>query len=247
MKISDLQTMTWYATRERHGFPDPVLVLGPRRFSRQRVHNQDVGYTTVLKETPEARMGGGGRESTGILAISLHGQVRAEVRRWVEDGQPEDAKPDCLDQAAWLMARAVERVRESKGANWDEVSAMVYDAGEPDENGMRPFRIGLVQPRQLNREYAEDILARNEESRRRQEENAKIKAVRDRQAAFYAETVKLAEKLGLNEGILRSFTHGKTEVRVQVGDFRRMLEEIERLRTTLAETLRADETGESGH
>lgn len=239
MQLTAIKADTWYAEQSRYGYPDAVIMFGRNRFTSERTYVPEEGYVVRLRETPEAKLGGR-RSPTSLLGISIH-SGRSDVRDWVENGEQEDAKPELMITAERLIKEVGKRATQPGGIDLDEARKIVTDACEPNAYGLHPLRLILVQPRSLVGGFAEDHLRRIEQERAARENQKRIEEQRRRDAQYREETMALASKLDLDKGI---WFGGDTNAHLSTTRLRALLEEIERLRSLNAATLRADEIGE---
>lgn len=244
MKLTEIKSNTWYAPKESWGYPPPVLVLDTRRFSRV-ITWRDNARVAVLRETPDAKLGSSRRSAsaTGLLSIVLRGQAITDVREWVRGGQDEDNRPEVMALAERMLVEVSERVAAGDD-DWNDLERLVVEAGEPDAGGVRPLDLMLTVPRSLEREYAEDILARIQRDRDNAKAQAEARKRREAEEAYSQETLALADRLDLRGNAWARSGYNGGSVEMSMKHFRTLLEEIERLRALNAATLRTDEIGE---
>ncbi|HET9144106.1 hypothetical protein [Actinophytocola sp.] len=245
MKTSDIQPRTWYGTKEKYGHPQPILVHNTDRYSvtgwnfeSMQVFPNPNGSMTATR----SRRG----DTTGYLAVRLQKPAWDAVQRWIVHDEDEQAAHDVMREAALLLDKAVAELATRGRVPLKEM--------RQDENDQRGLILTVIHPRDLDGDYAtvaREKHERDEAAKQARENQERAIAVRyDHMVA----TLTRAKQLGLNidrykGGVTDSQSSYARHTRVEmaVETFDSILDELDRLRGLVAETMRADETGESGH
>lgn len=245
MQTKDVQARTWYGTKEKYGHPQPVLVHSTSRYSTQGWNFE----STEVFANPDGNMAQGRRYrhggTTGLLAVRLQKDAWETVRNWVLHGENEQAAQDVMREAALLLDKVVAEIATRNRVPLKEL--------RQEENDRRGFILTVIHPRDLDGAYetaAREKHEREEAAKQARENQEQAKRVR---AERMAATLARADSFGINTDRFKGGAHDSprsyadhTVVEMSVDTFEAVLDEIERLRVLVRQTLRADETGEDG-
>lgn len=249
MQAKDIQAHTWYATKEKYSYPDAVILPGIDRYTLNgRVSFSGGEDNRILFASPDFPLSTGDRwsgVSTGYLAVRLSGDARKTVENWILNDEDQQAAHDIMTEAATLLTKVVEAVKERTKVPFAEIDQAA--------NRERGITVRLITGRELVGDYAEVITRkRDNEDEARQRREAAERATEQRRQVMAAALAKATE-LGVNTDRYKggaqdaySSYAAYTKVEMSVETFQAMVKEIERLRGLVSGVLRADEVGEGG-
>lgn len=246
MLAKDIKSRVWYATKEKYRYPDAVILDGIEKYTVDGRIAYGGKDERVIFASPDRPLNSGQRRywenETGYLAVKLYGDAGTTLQRWVLHGEDEQAAHAVMTEAATLLTKVVEVIAERGRVPWSEV--------DQDENRARGIGVMIIQGRDIVDEYAKLIKLKHE---------TELETTRQREVAASAEEKRRqrmvgiltkARALGLNTdpskgGAQHSYSSWNkyTKVEMSVDTYVELVAEIERLRSVVAATLRADEGG----
>jgi hypothetical protein len=246
MIAKDIKPRVWYATKEKYSYPDAVILDGIEKYTVEGRTVFGGIDERVIFASPDRPLNSGGRRywenETGYLAVKLYGDAKMTVQRWVLHGENEQAAHAVMTEAAALLTKVVEAVAERGRVPWTEF--------DQEENRARGIGFMIIQGRDIVDEYAKLVKLKyeNEQASIRSCEAAEAKTEQRRQRMV--DILAKARALGLNTdpskgGAQDSYSSWNkyTKVEMSVDTYVELVAEIERLRSVVAATLRADEGG----
>lgn len=248
MQAKDIKPRTWYATAEKYGNPYAILLNGTDRYTvsgRVLYGGED---KRVIAATPDRSTALGRRwdsDQTGYLAVKLTGDALATVEKWILRDEDEQAAKAVMTEAATLLTKVTAAITERGTVPMAEINQ--------DENRARGIHVTLVQGRNVADEYAKLIRLRYEQKQESMRLRKAADDATEQRRQFMVGVLTQAREMGLNTdpskgGAQETYSsYSKySEIRMSVGAYQQLVEEIARLRRVVAGTLTADEIGEGG-